>query len=156
MKKFTKQQKMSQSLVRMILLFSVLNGPNIPSLKEKKKDIGSIKSSDCVERKESSTSLSKSCGISNFIFIFTVMAKNIGTLDNWIIGGCENLSFHYIIRILNGGKYHYELNVFSQIHVEKVCKPSVQRPSVFNSLFFLLCNIYIFLPLSHLHGFTPT
>ncbi len=64
----------------MILLFSVLNGPNIPSLKEKKKDIGSIKSSDCVERRESSTSLSKSCEISNFIFIFTVMAKNIGTL----------------------------------------------------------------------------
>ncbi len=47
----------------MILLFSVLNGPNIPSLKEKKKDIGSIKSSDCVEGKESSTSLLKSCGI---------------------------------------------------------------------------------------------
>ncbi len=70
-----------------------------------------------------------------YIYIYTVMAKNIDTLGKydqrrlwkWI---CivnpfyllfkkihKNLTFHWMIIIQNGGKYHYEMFFFSQIHV---------------------------------------
>ncbi len=66
------------------------------------------------------------------------MAKNIGTLGKydqrslWKLicfvnpfyllfkKNLKNLTFHLIIRILNGGKYHYEINVFLKYTLDKI------------------------------------
>ncbi len=66
--------------------------------------------------------------------IHTIMAQNIGTLGKYdqrrlrklicivypfglFFLNHKNLTFHWIIRIKIWGKYHYEINVFSQKYV---------------------------------------
>ncbi len=64
------------------------------------------------------------------------MAKNIGTLGKYdqrmlwklicnnpfdlFFLNHKNLTFHWIIRILNGGKYHYEINVFLKYTLDTI------------------------------------
>ncbi len=61
------------------------------------------------------------------------MAKNIGALGKYdqrrlwklicIVNPFElhkNVTFHWIIRILNGGKYHYEINVFLKYTLDTI------------------------------------
>jgi len=57
--------------------------------------------------------------INIYIYLYIYIQSWPKILVNMIKEGCENhtnLTFHLIIRIENGGKYHYEI-MFSQMHV---------------------------------------